>query len=159
MTTKANKQSKLMQYITTPFRIIGMTRDFYTKTMFDCAGRIGEGSVVACHTAQVSHIPTKFDVYLSNVKKEDDHVRELLRAVPNKRELDGRIMESNVPQGQPAGMGCGRSYSVGVGRIGRIDEDKSCDFEEDELVVKGKEDLFHTRSRSYAVTKRNPVYY
>ena len=57
----------------------------------------------------------------------------------------------------------GRSYSVGFGRIERIDNDKPCEFEEEEdhhIQANGniRDPLLYPRSKTYVV-RRNLVYH
>ncbi|KAG6762580.1 hypothetical protein POTOM_033089 [Populus tomentosa] len=49
-----------------------------------------------------------------------------------------------------------RSYSVGIGKIGKIEEEKPCSFREDD--EDDKVDVF-PRSRSHAVTRNKGAYY
>jgi hypothetical protein len=48
----------------------------------------------------------------------------------------------------------GRSYSVGVGKIGRIDEDRPCSFREDDNL---KADWYI--SKSHAISRKSIGYY
>ncbi|KAJ7967598.1 3-isopropylmalate dehydratase large subunit like [Quillaja saponaria] len=161
--SKEKKQNKVMHYMLTPIRILSKARDFYMKGMEDCVGRVGHGGVVVgCST-----LPRSFSVNSLEATINDERLRELLRTV-SKSNVNNKVgtdvQRQVVPivrkrQRQPSMAlgynGMGRSYSVGLGKIGRIDEDKPCEFEEDEINMKA-DMLSIPKSRSYAV-KRNVV--
>ncbi|KAK2976938.1 hypothetical protein RJ640_018621 [Escallonia rubra] len=118
------------------------------KTMFDCSGRIGEGSVVGgCALPQMTRL-------CSFKQMDDEDLRALIRVVStrNLRSKVERDLGRQVEWQKPAtgARVVGRSYSVGVGKIGRIDEDLPCDFVE----VEGNKNIVYPRCRSYAVTER-----
>jgi hypothetical protein len=140
MRSKSNEQSKLMHYIymISPIRILSKATEFYMKSMVDCAGRVGHGAVVGNPIARVRRLPN------------DDEVLRQLPSKVSKRNVDNKVSfdlhrQQEVRKPYMDASAVGRSYSVGLGKIGRIDEDKPCYFEEDDVNVK---------SRSYGV-KRN----
>ncbi|XVE49352.1 hypothetical protein DITRI_Ditri01bG0076600 [Diplodiscus trichospermus] len=159
---KAKKQSKLTKIICSPIRILSKARDFYIRSIQDCAGRVGYGGGVACPGPKgASRLPKSSSVN-SSMASDDEEFRQLLCAaskrgieskVEQKVQQQSRMKQGNVGYGGNMGM---RSYSVGVGKIGRIDEDKPCSFEEDE--VDAMADLLYPRSRSHAV-RRNIIVY
>ncbi|KAM7474768.1 hypothetical protein LguiB_022011 [Lonicera macranthoides] len=146
-----------MRIVTLPIRVLGKARDFYMKTMFDCAGRIGEGSVVVGCSAppQVSHLPRNFSGSSLKEGRDMEDLRELIRVMSMRNnnsnginvmtEISGKREVEWRKQAVEGGVGgVGRCYSVGVarvGRIGRIDEELPCDFEE----VDVKKDVFPLR--------------
>lgn len=162
MKRQANKkQSKFMYIVSSPVRILKKATEFYMRSMEDCAGRVGYGGVMGGPAAQVSRLPKSFSVNYSQ-GSDDEDLRQLLRTVSKKnveneessdmhqrQQQEVRVRQSNM-----GANGMGRSCSVGLGKIGRIDEDMPCSFEEDEVNVKA--DLY-PRSRTYAV-RRNGVY-
>ncbi|KAL7236394.1 hypothetical protein ACSBR1_019640 [Camellia fascicularis] len=167
------KQSKFMICIRTPIRILNKAIDFYEKTLLDCAGKTSCRSVVCSVPQLLPHLPrnnnnNNHHVGLSNEIDNED-VRRLARVVSKRH--TGREATMNIDLQQEEGEvakggndGVGRSYSVGIGKIGRIDEDKPCEFEEEEEeddVLEGKNtDLLKPRSKSYGVRRRrNIVYY
>lgn len=166
MRTKVEKQNKFMYFmriVTLPIRVLGKARDFYMKTMFDCAGRISEGSVVVGYSAppQVSCLPRNFSGSSLKEGRDVEDLREFIRVMSMRNnnnnginvmtDIGGRGDVEWRKQAVEGGVGrVGRCYSVGVGRIGRIDEELPCDFEE----VDVKKDVF-SRCKSYAITKRN----
>ncbi|XP_010248357.1 PREDICTED: uncharacterized protein LOC104591250 [Nelumbo nucifera] len=145
----ASNESKLIRCIKAPLRILRKARDFYVRSMNDCANRVSYGSVMGCPTGTISTLPRSFSVNSSR-PNEDDDLRELIR-VASKRSLENKI-EMELQQQQQMAGGVPRSFSVG---IGRIDEDKPCNFDED---FKVKTHLLYPRSRSYAVTRRPGVF-
>ncbi|XWS68147.1 hypothetical protein CRYUN_Cryun04dG0066300 [Craigia yunnanensis] len=160
---KANKQSKLMKITCSPIRILSKIKDLYVKSILDCSGRVGYGGGIDYHTPPAaSHLPKSFSVNSSKAS-DDEESRKLLRAA-SKRGIDSKVEQkmqqqqsckkhANVGSGGNMGM---RSYSVGIGKIGRIDEDKPCSFEEDEVDAMAV--LLYPRSRSHAV-RRNLIVY
>lgn len=154
-TKAASKQSKIKQVMSAPLRIMSKAKNFYMRRMEDFAGRVGEGSGVA---TQITTLPKSFSVNSSKERDEDEDFRELVRAVSKRRGLDMTGFESRNGYGSNSGnnnvYGVERSQSVGLGKIGRIDENISADvFEEDRLNLKA--DSAYPRSRSHAVGRRN----
>ncbi|KAH7850576.1 hypothetical protein Vadar_000084 [Vaccinium darrowii] len=108
------------------------------RTMTKWAGKVEHGGVMmgGAPTAQVSSLPKSFSVNSVKSSNEDD-LRDLIRAASTRRQP---VAAAEVVP---------RSQSVG---IGRIDEDKCYEYENDD-VVKVNTD-FVPRSKSYAVTRR-----
>jgi hypothetical protein len=153
MTSKVKKQSKLVYFALTPIRILKKATDFYMKSMEDFAGRVGYGGAVGGQ-AGVTRLPKSFSVNSSHSSDDEDSSR-LLRSV-SRRNVDMHRQQVVIRQSNMGGNGMGmRSCSVGLGKIGRIDEDMPCYFEEDEINVKAE---LYPRSKSYAV-QRNGVYH
>ncbi|GLT98107.1 hypothetical protein SLE2022_156290 [Rubroshorea leprosula] len=147
MRSKGNKKSKLMKIILAPIKVLSKARDFYVKGMDDWASRLGNGGVMGGPGVQVSQLPKSFSFKSSRSSDGDEELRELLRSASKRAMECKERQETNVRE--RAGMQGMRSYSVGIGKIGKIDEDKPCSFEED---------VVYPRSRSCAV-KRNVVVY
>ena len=159
MRSKANMLSKLLQITKTPIRIFCKARDFYVKNMLDFAnsGKVGCGSI----GGGVANLPKSYSVNSSSTREADDvEFRQLLRLLSKK----GSEMESYMQyckQGDHR-RSCSRessamrrSYSVGLGKIGKIDEDRACSFREDE---EDANEYLYNRSRSHAI-RRKVVYY
>ncbi|KAL5855286.1 hypothetical protein ACOSQ4_005088 [Xanthoceras sorbifolium] len=146
MRTKPEKQSKLKHYVEKHKKILHKARDFYVKSMEDCASKLAYGGVVGCPTAGLSRLPSSFSVSVS--KSNDEKFRQLLEAVTKKLESQVDLNEREQDLRWPAAGAMKRSYtSVGLGKIGRIDEDKPCYFEGDRV--------YYARSTSYAAIKRH----
>ncbi|GLT72289.1 hypothetical protein SLA2020_442390 [Shorea laevis] len=133
MGIKGHQQNKFVRFITIPFRILR------------------------------GNLPKSFSVSSSRCGDDEDF-RELIRAASARTSVDRIDMDLILKQqatqsamSTTAGSkGLPKSASVGMGKI---DEDRPCDFEE--VGVDGRDvkaNLFYPRSRSYAVTKRSVVY-
>lgn len=167
MKRQLQKQNKLVHFIKAPIRIMCKARDFYVKSMDDFAGRVGNGGGVGGPAAHVTTLPKSFSVNSSRTIQGDDDFRELVRAASTReggrQELHNlyqqqserhRTMNNQQNNGVFGPNGVGRSYSVGIGKIGRIDEDRTCEFEEDDQFNVNKNNLY-PRSRSHAVNGRS----
>lgn len=154
---KSSKGSRFSRLMKAPIRVLIKARDFYLKSMTGCSTRFDFGGLaMGCPTPQVPiALPRSFST--SSVKSSgssnNDDYRELIRAASarttfayNKNmELDlGRKQQINSTG---ANMMMNRSRSVG---IGRIDEDKACEFGEDDVKVNT---TMYPRSRSSAVSR------
>lgn len=137
-------ESKLIRLLKSPIRVLIRARDFYIRSMTDCADRVSYGSVMGCPTGQVSSLPRKSS-------SQDEDLRELIRAASTRslgNKVQAELLRRENSLAPPVGpKGVPRSFSVG---IGKIDEDKPCEFGED---IKVHTEIF-PRSRSYAVSKR-----
>ncbi|KAK1558593.1 hypothetical protein Q3G72_004286 [Acer saccharum] len=131
------KQSKLKYYVEKHKKILHKSRDFYVKSMEDCSSKLAYGGVMGCPTAQVFRLPAKsFSAGFS--KSNDEKFRQLLEAVTKKLEIQVDLNESEQDLRWPDAKENGvmkRSYaSIGLGKIGRIDEDKPCYFADDMIL-------------------------
>ncbi|GMN34293.1 hypothetical protein TIFTF001_004610 [Ficus carica] len=155
---KAGKESKVTKIMKAPIRALIKVRDLYVQSMTECSGHFDYGTVMAgCPAGQVSALPRSFSVGSSTRSSNGSgDYRELVKVASTKSlgdkiELDFiKKQQKNGGRTSPATASMNeipRSRSVG---IGRIDEDKPCEFEED---VKVRTDLY-PRSRSYALPKR-----
>ncbi|XP_052188504.1 uncharacterized protein LOC127798903 [Diospyros lotus] len=163
MRAKENGQSRFLRLITLPIRALGKARDFYVRSMTDYAGKLTHGNYASGPTAgQLSSLPKSFSVSSSRSNENDDF-RELIRAASTRSTLGNRVdvndmelyMQQHGQVRRPAADAVPRSRSVAMGRI---DEEKSCDFGEESLGVAGRAELIFPRSRSHAVAKRNTVF-
>lgn len=131
----------------------------YIKNMVVCSGRLGYGEGVVCHTPpEAPRLPKSFSVG-SSVANNGEEFRQFLW-LTDKHGIDGKV-EQKMQQkqhsrvdGRTMGTAAGgimgtRSYSVGIGKIGRIDEDKPCSFEEEEISAMA--DLMYPRRRNLRV--------
>ncbi|KAK9941813.1 hypothetical protein M0R45_007507 [Rubus argutus] len=167
---KAKMQNLLMRFISIPFRTLAKAKNFYIRGLEDCAGKVGGGG--GGYASSQVHLPRTFSVNSSGSNDEED-VRQLIRTASSKKNNAGKENKNDniraaagsdvnrnvrpvysVGQAANNNMNNGRgvrSYSVGL-KMARIDEERAFTFEENEVDVKA--DLY-TRSRSYAVNKRN----
>ncbi|MCE3215738.1 hypothetical protein HAX54_003312 [Datura stramonium] len=149
MSTKGSKESRIKKCIKAPIRVLIKARDYYVHSLMDCSGRIAYGGVMG--VPQISALPRSFSVNSSESCSRDEDFRELVRIASrrtllNKAEAELLRQKSLSKNGGNVNV-VTRSRSVAVGRI---DEDKPCDFRED---VKVNTDVF-PRSRSCAVSSR-----
>lgn len=102
---------------------------FHINAFGACAGRIGEGSAVMPGFVifpQVYPVPGN-QSSASSEKRSIKSLTELHRVIATVN-AEGKISENN---GAATESGSSlRSYSIGVGQIGRIDEDAPCNFVE-----------------------------
>lgn len=148
------KQNKLKNVILAPFR---KAKNFYLRGMEDLAGRVGQGGGFGGPTAQVPTVPRSFSVRSSKGTEDDEDYTELLRSV-SKRNAE-RLRTAGMGVGGPSngngtGLGAMRSYSVGIGKIGKIEEDKPCNKFEDV----NRAEVAYPRSRRHAVGRGNFAY-
>ncbi|KAI4369812.1 hypothetical protein MLD38_018216 [Melastoma candidum] len=141
-------------------RILSKARDLYVRSLTECSGQVGYGSVMGCPTGQYvpSSLPRSFSessARSSSSSSRDDDYRELMR-LASARSLGGRrvdpgfLVDGGKGERWPPG-GVPRSRSV---QIGRIDEEKPSDFGND-----GDEQVVETaarrlRSKSYSTTTK-----
>ncbi|KAL2474889.1 Uncharacterized protein Adt_35625 [Abeliophyllum distichum] len=104
---------------------------------------------------QIPQAPKYFGRTPSKVKNYDKF-EELCKSIAKK--FNWHSAESNKDwlnereKRFPGYNGIDRSYSVTLGKIGTIDEDEACDFQEHIIT---KSEIFMPRSRSQAVTRGN----
>ncbi|OWM79145.1 uncharacterized protein LOC116193968 [Punica granatum] len=150
---KVRRQNKFKHVILAPFRIMCKAKNFYMKGMEDFAGRVSQGGGVSGPgAAQVPTVPRSFS---KRNEDDDEDYRELLRSVSKRNAERQQAMGVTGPPSGVTGMGGMRSYSVGIGKIGRIDEETPCKFEE----VPPRAESLYPRSRSQAVGRRNAMFY
>ncbi|CAK9184134.1 unnamed protein product [Ilex paraguariensis] len=148
MSTKpARKENTITRrFLKGPIRVLIRAKDFYIQSLWGCAGHVSYGTVVGPMPYVNTTLPRSFSVH--STASNDEDFRELMR-IASTRNLGNKIeMELRQRQSPMAGANVvPRSQSVAVGRI---DEDKPCEFGE-EINVKTN---VYPRSRSYAVSKR-----
>ncbi|CAK9155566.1 unnamed protein product [Ilex paraguariensis] len=147
MSTRAKKESKITRCMKAPIRVLIRARDFYIRSLSGCAGRVSYGTVIGGPAPIVnSTLPKSFSVHSTSSNDED--FRELMR-IASTRSLGNKIeLELRRRQSPIAGVNAvPRSHSAAVGRI---DEDKPCEFGEE---INVKKTNAYPRSRSYAVSK------
>ncbi|GMJ12867.1 hypothetical protein like AT4G37700 [Hibiscus trionum] len=132
--SKAELQSKLRHYMSKPVRALHKARDFYVKSLEDCATKAsGHGGLFGCSTAAsgVSRLPKSFNVYYSK-SNDDEKFMNFLETMSKKRSMESNLREQEEEQRQRKDQytGFNRSFSTNVA-LGRIDEDEPCYFEEE----------------------------
>ncbi|KAF5955493.1 hypothetical protein HYC85_008349 [Camellia sinensis] len=160
MRTKASNHNRFMRFITIPIRALGKARDFYVRSITDCAERVSYGSAMGIQSGPIHSLPKSFSVSSSSRSSsaDSDDLRELIRVASTRRlgvDMDMDMQRRQMRRSTAAGV-VPRSCSVGMGRI---DEERPCEFGDNNYnsVNVRKELLVYPRSRSYAVTKTSAV--
>ncbi|KAK8673079.1 hypothetical protein V6N13_111435 [Hibiscus sabdariffa] len=138
MSRKVTKESKLGRYLKAPIRILIMARDLYIESMAEYSERVSFGTLMGCPTGQVNGLSRSYSVGSKKSINRDDDLRELIRAASTRSSRNKVQLEH---QGR---------RSVG---IGRIDEDKPCEFEDE--VYTG---VFPRSTTTYGVIKKKTVF-
>lgn len=158
MKTKAHSQSKFMRVITIPLRVLCKARDVYVKSMTDCSMGMRYGPSIVSRAGQHPPLPRSFSVSSSRSDNDGEDYRELVRAASarslgqsNEIEMYMQLLrqqQSSMMMGSKKVLP--KSCSVGMGFMGKIDEDKPCVFEAGVADVKPQ---LGPRSSSCAVGK------
>lgn len=131
-----SKESKKTTYVKAK-RFLQKARDFYVKSMMDFDGKFSHNNIVALAGPQA---PTNFGETLIK-KRNDENLKDLHRSNTMKNNIGYSRATLNDQRERVF-----RSYSVGLGRIGRINEEEPCEFREEEIIMKS-EILLPTRRR------------
>ncbi|RDY04322.1 hypothetical protein CR513_11980, partial [Mucuna pruriens] len=119
---EAKKQSKFKHYILTPIRILKKAKELYVKGVVDCAGALGVGTASSVHQT---------------------------------RQKEERRIVGNQTRNRIVGVGykynrMKMSYHTEMRKMGTIDEDKPCYFEEDQNASNSKPNLLYLYPRTRA---------
>lgn len=145
---KNSKESRLSRCMKAPMRFLSKARDFYIHGMTECSRHFAYvDAAMGCPVGRPSTLPRSFSNGSTRSSSGDDY-RDLIRAASVRSY--GNRFESDLLGKPPAPTRVSRSRSVG---IGRIDEDKPCDFGDDVEV----KPIIYRRSRSCAVHRRSGV--
>ncbi|XVE55729.1 hypothetical protein DITRI_Ditri03aG0181700 [Diplodiscus trichospermus] len=149
--------NKLVRFITVPFRALGKARDLYVRSLTRCASRVSYGQSSCDYRGEYPGLPRSFSAS-SATSDDGEDLKELIRAASVRSLGHRNEIEMYLQQQLGLKMGSkGLPKSCSVVMMGRIDEDKPCEFEENDGadVVDKKQDFLYPRSKSYAVTKRS----
>ncbi|CAK8573820.1 unnamed protein product [Lathyrus sativus] len=117
MTKTTTKKSKLKHFLLGPVRVLKKARQFYMKSVIECAGGYGFGAV--------NHIPHLPKSIIVNVDEGEDIV--------TKQNLSVLRCKNNAE----------------VRKMGKIDEDQPCCFENKQISLKNNVlDLFPMKRTS-----------
>ncbi|XP_054790205.1 uncharacterized protein LOC129295683 [Prosopis cineraria] len=132
-----------------PIRLLTKAKHFYIHSITECSGRFPYlDAAMGCPTGQLSALPRSFSVSSTRSSSVQDY-KDLVKAAAAARTSPVSRVEFGVPAKQPAPPArVPRSRSV---VIGRIDEDKPCDFGDD-LPIRPN---IYPRSKSYAARRRS----
>lgn len=131
MSKKGSKESKLLsRYLKAPMRLLIKAGKFYVTSLTQYSESVGYGIVMGCPTGQLNTLPRSYSVSSTRSGNGDDDLRELVRAASTRSLDSNNRAQSDLVRRQQARQSpkMPRSHSVG---IGRIDEDRPCDFDED----------------------------
>ncbi|KAL9326843.1 hypothetical protein ACSQ67_007488 [Phaseolus vulgaris] len=144
------KESKLSTYMKAPLRFLKKARDMYVRGMIRCSAQLSHvDAAMGCPTGQLCTLPRSFSVgSATRSTASDDDFKELIRAASLRSYGPGfEFGEAAVMK-----MKMSRSRSAG---IGRIDEDKPCEFGDDAIMVRPRPNVY-PRSKSYAISRGGP---
>ncbi|XP_057806802.1 uncharacterized protein LOC131021568 [Salvia miltiorrhiza] len=145
-TKKARTESKFMRYIKGPVKILARARDLYVRSMTSCAGH----AAVGVPNLHFQSLPRSFSAnssYSDHTSRDDD-LRELIRVASTRRKAELLRSSPMAAGGVPAFP---RSRTV---TVGRIDEDKPCEFGGDGVGVRPE---VYLRSKTYAPSRSSMV--
>lgn len=142
---------RLGKCLKAPFRLLSKAADFYVRSITNCSGRVKCGpSLVQLHGLPKSYSSSSSK---STILYTDEDLRELIRAASRRSLRDSGKIQLEIPPDQygyySSSSKIARSFTSG---IGRIDEDKPCEFGED-VRVDGNINALYPRSRSHAVPR------
>ncbi|KAL4181759.1 hypothetical protein AMTRI_Chr12g272690 [Amborella trichopoda] len=146
MEQKRKGMSKLARCLKacSPIRALCKARDFYVRSMNECAGVADFTMIMGGPTGGVTMLPRSYST--ASTRSQED-LRELIRAASQKREK-GKINPSPVIL-TPTAARVAKSRSV---NIGTIDEEQPCYFN-GSFNKKNEGGEFIPRSRSCAVAQ------
>lgn len=150
MITSENKRLRLRQCIDAPKRLLRRARDLYIDSTVSIDRKLtGANYVVAWPTTNnLDRATTKQDDH----RHLENRYKEFCRSITNRYNW-GSTTTKEQPDKTCERVtryrAFDRSYSVALGKIGTIDEEEPCDFQEHVVV---KSDVLLPRSRSYAST-------
>ncbi|WVZ23373.1 hypothetical protein V8G54_001917 [Vigna mungo] len=144
------KESKLSHYIKAPLRFLKKARDMYVRGMIHCSAQLSNvDAAMGCPTAQPCTLPRSFSVgSATRSTASDDDFKELIRAASL------RTYGTAFDFGEAAAMKIKMPRSRSVG-IGRIDEDKPCEFGDEAIKVRPRPNVY-PRSKSYSTHRGAP---
>lgn len=134
-----------------PLRFLKKARDMYVQGMIHCSAQLSNvDAAMGCPTAHPSMLPRSFSVgSATRSAASDDDFKELIRAASL------RTYGTAFDFGEAAAMKMKMPRSRSVG-IGRIDEDKPCEFGDDEAIKVRPRPNVYPRSKSYSTRRAAP---
>lgn len=142
-TKRVRKQSKFSRYMRGPIKILARARDFYVQGLTGCAGDAAYINPMGFPATHFATLPRSFSAgsAYSDSSSRDEDMRELIR-IASTRSLPEKLEGGSGGGGGVAAMQRSRTVT-----IGRIDEEKPCEFGGDD---DGERAAAYPRSRSYA---------
>lgn len=142
----------------TPFRALSRVRDFYVQSMNNLANGVSNGD------GPKKSLPRNFRINSSlSIRNNEEDFLELLRVasteILSQHMVDDQheILRGQQPETTPeAEKVVPRSLRL---TIGRIDEDRVCDFADDNLSIKASADIYVSRKHKLFLCPRLAAYH
>ncbi|KAK4860615.1 hypothetical protein QYF36_027324 [Acer negundo] len=169
MRSNKHNQNRFVRFITIPIRVLGKARDMYVKSLTDYA----KGARYRNTTpGQFPTLPKSFSVGPTRSNTDNEDYKELVRAASvrsmghtNEAEMLLQQHMRRPPQSMATAAkvvgskGFPKSCSVGMGFMGRIDEEKPCDVSEDSVgSVNSNKAESYSRSRTVSIITRTNAF-
>lgn len=157
MSRKAGQQNRFVRIISSPYRALCKARDFYVRSMLDCAN----SNAIGLQSSSQVPLPRSFSAASSRSHDDDVDYRELVRAASARSigssgvDLEAYVKAKGGPRSGPRALPP-RSISVAMGRI---DEERPTGFFGEDIkignnrIVDRKNELKYPRSKSHAVAR------
>ncbi|XP_028788305.1 uncharacterized protein LOC114744302 [Neltuma alba] len=139
--TGKKKQSLLVKLMLSPIRVLKRARQLYMKGVQDCAGELAHGGGGACYsTFPISHSYHPHRTFLDVKPLRARFGGDDADTVDEQRVLRGvhhvTNMKNNAAESQTRLPVLRKRNGTMIRNMGRIDEDKPCNFEEDQIDMK-----------------------
>ncbi|KAK2660109.1 hypothetical protein Ddye_006642 [Dipteronia dyeriana] len=170
MRSSKHNQNKFVRFITIPIRVLSKARDMYVKSLTDYA----KGARYRNTTpGQFAALPKSFSVGPVRSNTDNEDYKELVRAASvrsmghtNEAEM---LLQQHMGRPPPqatatatavvGSKGFPKSCSVGMGFMGRIDEEKPGDVGEDSVgSVNSNKAESYSRSRTVSLVTRTNAF-
>ncbi|KAK4426429.1 hypothetical protein Salat_1411500 [Sesamum alatum] len=148
-TKRISKESKFARYMKGPVKALARARDLYVRSLSGCADNVHCVDSMGFPTPHFESLPRSFSTNssYSNTSRDED-LKGLVRFA-SARSLTGKVEAELHRSGKPSAVARSRTVV-----IGRIDEDKPCEFVEDSG---GERPGVYPRSRSYVASRRSSM--
>ncbi|KAE8672819.1 Detected protein of unknown function [Hibiscus syriacus] len=89
--SKAELHSKFRHYMSKPVQPVDKARDFYVKSLEDCASKVGgHDGLLGCPAPQVSRLPKNFNFNYSK-SNNDEKFMKFLETMSKKRSMESDL--------------------------------------------------------------------
>ncbi|KAL0395841.1 UNVERIFIED_CONTAM: hypothetical protein Scaly_0032500 [Sesamum calycinum] len=116
-------ESRFARYMRGPVKALARARDLYVRSLSGCADHVHCADSMGFPAPHFESLPRSFSTNSSYSKDED--LKELVR-IASTRSLTGKVEAELHRSGKPSAVARSRTVV-----IGRIDEEKPCEFGED----------------------------
>ncbi|KAE8707925.1 FKBP-type peptidyl-prolyl cis-trans isomerase family protein [Hibiscus syriacus] len=135
--------NKFVRFLKAPFKALRKARDGYIRILTSCASNMHYGLCASYFPGQFYELPTSFSERSSATSdvKEEAVLRELIRAASSSK----RWTQTEMSSPKQLRM---KMRSRGLPKnMGRIDEDKPCEFEDNDVVIVDRRMKFGMKSQ------------